>query len=200
MNNAVLYIHGKGGSASESEHYKSLFPDCDVIGLDYKTFTPWETRKEIHAAVGKLKAECDSIILIANSIGTFFSMNAGIDTMIEMAYFISPIVDMEKLILDMMTWANVTEDELMQHGVIHTTFGEDLSWDYLCYVRDHPIQWDCPTAILYGSHDNLTSYDTIKAFAEKHNADLTFMENGEHWFHTEEQMRFLDSWIKGEQK
>ena len=32
-------------------------------------------------------------------------------------------------------------------------------------------------------------------FAKKHNAMLTVMEGGEHWFHTEEQMRFLDEWI-----
>ncbi|MBQ6152156.1 MAG: alpha/beta hydrolase [Ruminococcus sp.] len=195
MKNAVIYIHGKGGSASESEHYKTLFPDCDVIGLDYKTFTPWETGEEIHAAVKKLKTEYDHIILIANSIGAFFAMNAGIDMMIEKAYFISPIVNMEKLIADMMTWANVSEDELKQQGVIHTSFGEDLSWEYLCYVRDHPIRWNCPTAILYGSRDDLTSYDTIRSFAEKHNANLTVIKNGEHWFHTEEQMRFLDDWI-----
>jgi len=25
---------------------------------------------------------------------------------------------------------------------------------------------------------------------------LTIMKNGEHWFHTEEQMQFLDAWIK----
>ena len=200
MKNTVIYIHGKGGSAAESEHYKPLFPCCDVIGLDYKTFSPWKTGKEIHAAVEKLKAEYNSIILIANSIGAFFSMNAEIDSLIEKAYFISPIVDMEKLITDMMTWANVVEDELKQQGVIRTEFGENLSWDYLCYVRDHPIRWNCPTAILYGSRDNMTSYDTIKSFAEKHHADLTVMENGEHWFHTEKQMKFLDSWIKGEQK
>lgn len=48
---AVLYIHGKGGSASESGHYKPLFPGYDVLGLDYKTFTPWETGAEIRAAV-----------------------------------------------------------------------------------------------------------------------------------------------------
>ena len=30
----------------------------------------------------------------------------------EKAYFISPVVDMERLIADMMIWANVTEDEL----------------------------------------------------------------------------------------
>ena len=200
MKNTVIYIHGKGGSAAESEHYTSLFPDYDVIGLDYKNFTPWETGKEIHAAVEKQKTEYDSVILIANSIGAFFSMNAEIDCLIEKALFISPIVDMEKLITDMMTWTNVTEEELESSGVIPTSFGEDLSWEYLCYVRSHPIRWNCPTAVLYGSRDDLTSYETISTFAEKHHADLTVMINGGHWFHTEEQMRFLDEWISQKER
>jgi len=102
MKNAVLYVHGKGGSAAECEHYKPLFPDCKVFGLDYRTFTSWETGAEIRAAVERLKTEYDSIILIANSIGAFFSMNAGIDSLIRKTWFISPIVDMEKLICDMM--------------------------------------------------------------------------------------------------
>lgn len=195
MKNAVIYIHGKGGSSSESEHYKPLFPGCDIIGLDYKTFTPWETGKEIHTVVENLKAEYDNIILIANSIGAFFSMNADIDGLIQRAYFISPVVDMEKLITDMMAWANVTEEDIKSRGIISTSFGEDLSWEYLSYVRDHPVEWNVPTDILYGNRDDLTSYDTISAFSEKHHANLTIMENGEHWFRTEEQMKFLDSWI-----
>ena len=194
--NLVLYIHGKGGSATESEHYKPLFPDSDIVGLDYKTFTPWETGKEIRAAAEDLKLKYENIILIANSIGAFFSMNTGIDKLIEKAYFISPIVDMEKLICDMMMWADVTEDELKERNVIHTGFGEDLSWDYLCYVREHPIRWSAPTKILYGDKDNLTSLETINDFAKKCGARLTVMENGEHWFHTEEQMKFLDDWIR----
>ena len=193
---AVLYIHGKNGSASESEHYKPQFPECEVIGFDYQTFSPWATGAEIRTVVEKLKSEYDSIILIANSIGAFFSMNAGIDSIIKKAYFISPIVDMERLITDMMDWANVTEDKLKEKGMIHTSLGEDLSWDYLCYVREHPVKWSVPTAILYGKNDALTSYETISAFAKKHNAKLTVMENGEHWFHTEEQMQFLDNWIR----
>ena len=196
MKDAVLYIHGKGGSATECEHYRPLFPDHEVFGLDYQTFTPWETGAEIHMAVKKLKAEYENIVLIANSIGAFFSMNARIDAMIERAFFISPIVDMEKLICDMIQWANVTEEELKTKGVIRTGFGEDLSWDYLCYVRNHPAGWDVPTQILYGENDNLTSYETVRAFAEKHNAALTVMEGGEHWFHTEKQMKFLDDWIR----
>ena len=196
MKNLVLYIHGKGGSAAESEHYRPLFPHCDVIGLDYRTFSPWETGAEILGAVTELKDRYESIILIANSIGAFFCMNAGIDGLIDKAYFISPIVDMERLICDMMSWAQVTEEMLKEEGVIATAFGEELSWDYLCYVREYPIRWNVPTEILYGKKDNLTSYETAAAFAMKHYAKLTVMGSGEHWFHTEEQMKFLDEWIK----
>jgi len=193
--NAILYIHGKGGCAMESEHYKLLFPNCEVIGLDYQTFTPRDTGMEIYDAVKELKMRFENVILIANSIGAFFSMNAGIDEMVQKAFFISPIVDMEKLITDMMKWTNVTEQELKSKGIIHTDFGEDLSWEYLNYVRCHPIEWRVPTQILYGSTDNLMSIETITDFANKHQATLTVMEGGEHWFHTDEQMAFLDHWI-----
>ncbi|MBO5627433.1 MAG: alpha/beta hydrolase, partial [Prevotella sp.] len=195
ITSVVVYIHGKDGSATESEHYKLLFPDYEVIGLDYQTFTPWETGKEIRIAVEELKGKYENVILIANSIGAFFSMNAGIDEMIQKAYFISPIVDMEKLITNMMKWANVTEQELESKGIVHTDFGEDLSWKYLCYVKSHPIEWRVPTQILYGSNDHLTSLETITDFANKHQATLIIMKNGEHWFHTEDQMLFLDNWI-----
>ena len=196
MKDVILYIHGKGGSAAESEHYRPLFPGCEVFGLDYQSFTPWETGAEIRTAVEKLKREYKNIILIAGSIGAFFSMNAGIDGMLSKAYFISPIVDMEKLISDMMVWANVSEEELKERGVIRTDFGEELSWEYLCYIREHPIRWSVPTSIIYGNNDNLTSLETVRAFAKQHGAVLTVMENGEHWFHTDEQMQFLDNWIR----
>ena len=129
--------------------------------------------------------------------GAFFSTNVGIDAMIESAWFISPIVDLEKFITNMMRWANVTEEELEARGTIHSSFGEDLSWNYLCYVRSHPIRWTVPTKILYGSRDNLRSLETIHDSAKKHKADLTIINDGEHWFHTEEQMRFMDNWILG---
>ena len=69
---AVLYVHGKGGSAAESKHYKSLFPDGVVKGLDYQAFSPWDTGHEIRAVMMELQEEYDHIILIANSIGAFF--------------------------------------------------------------------------------------------------------------------------------
>ncbi len=194
-NSLILYIHGKGGTAEEAEHYETLFPDCDVIGFDYKAETPWDAKSEFPIAFQNLSADYERIILIANSIGAYFSMCALPQEKIEKAYFISPIVDMQKLIQNMMMWANVTEDELQKKEIIKTTFGETLSWDYLCYVRNHPVCWNVPTEILYGENDNLTDRETITTFANQHNATLTVMKNGEHWFHTSEQMQFLDGWI-----
>lgn len=142
----------------------------------------------------------EEVILIANSIGAFFAMSALGDKNISKAYLFSPIVDMEKLITDMIMWANVTEDELQSKKEIPTAFGETLSWEYLCYVRNNPIEWHTPTHILYGEKDNLTSIDTISKFAEKIGASLTVMKDGEHWFHTDEQMHFLDNWIESSVK
>ena len=63
------------------------------------------------------------------------------------------------------------------------------------YVREKPIEWRVPTKILYGSNDNLTSLDTMREFAQRICAPLTVMDGGEHWFHTAEQMAFLDKWM-----
>jgi hypothetical protein len=115
---------------------------------------------------------------------------------IKKAFLISPILDVEKLILDMLMWMGATESELKEKQIIHTEFGEDLSWKYLTYVREHPIKWKVVTEILYGGTDNLVARETVDGFVAIHNAGLTVMEAGEHWFHTKEQLDFLDAWMK----
>ena len=196
MKNLIIYVHGKGGSAGEAEYYKSLFPKDEVIGFDYRSQTPWEAKKEFSAFFAVQRSQCEHLTLVANSIGAFFALSSLDETLVDRAYLISPVVDMEALICNMMQWANVTEQELAEQREIATDFGETLSWEYLCYVRKHPIIWNVPTGILYGEHDNLTSIETVSAFVKQHRAELTVMPDGEHWFHTEEQMQFLNHWIR----
>ena len=195
MKQLVIYIHGKGGSADEAKHYRRLFPRCDVVGLEYTAKSPWEAKEEFPPLFDRLSSGYSSVTLIANSIGAYFAMSALSKKNINEALFISPIVDMEKLILNMMARAGVTESELEEKKEIKTDTPETLSWEYLSYVREHTIKWTIPTRILYGGKDNLTAWETISDFAEETGASLTVMEDGEHWFHTERQMKFLDYWI-----
>lgn len=195
MEKAILYVHGKGGSSEEANRYKDICTGCDIYGLDYQGNSPWDTKEEFIQSYLKLKSKYNEVYILANSIGAFFTMHALQNENVSKAYFISPILNMEKLILDMMIWSNVSEKELKERKIIPTSFGENLSYDYLEYVRKNPIKWNTPTEILYAGKDNLTSLETVNEFIKTHNANLTIMENGEHWFHTQEQLKFLDKWL-----
>ena len=197
MKNAVIYVHGKDGSANEANHYKQFFnEDYEVIGFDYKSKFPWQAKEEFQKYFDFVVIKYNDILLIGNSIGAYFSMISLSEKQIKKAMFISPIVDMENVILNMMKWENVSEEELEVKKIINTSFGESLLWEYLSYVRKNSIIWDIPTSILYGEKDDITSLKAMNNFANKINADLTILENGEHWFHTEEQISFLDSWFE----
>ena len=192
----AVYLHGKGGNAREAEHYRALLPGWRVTGLDYRAQTPWEAREEFLAYFKAARRDGTKVLVIANSIGAFFAMQALDETRVDRALFVSPVVDMERLIETMMAGEGITDPELRQRGEIKTEFGETLSWRYLQDVRQHPIRWRVPTAILYGSGDALMPRETVEAFARRTGAVLTVMEGGEHWFHTKAQMQFLDAWVR----
>ena len=196
MKNVVIYIHGKYGTVEEAEYYKKFLNEADIIGFEYTSEYPWDFQKEFSNFIDNIYIKYKKISIIANSIGAYFTMLSLTNKNIEKAFFISPIVDMEKLITDMMFLENITEEELYKKKKIKTSFGETVSWDYLTFARKNPIEWNIPTYILYGENDDLTSYETILNFTNKSKANLTIMKGGEHWFHTDEQIEFLNNWIK----
>ena len=196
MKRAILYIHGKGGSAGEANRFRAVCPGFDVLGVDYLGEFPWEAAPQIAAAYDEARRQYDHIVLLANSIGAYFAMLALQGRAPDRALFVSPVLDMEWLILDMMGRAEVSEQTLRERGEIPTDFGETLSWEYLSYVREHPIAWQAPTEILYAGGDHLVSRQSVERFAAEHGAGLTVLEDGEHWFHTKAQLAFLDGWVK----
>lgn len=196
LKKAIIYVHGKGGSYLEAERYKQSCVGFDIVGVDYDKYLPWDVDVKIKAVYDNLAKEYEHISILANSIGAYFAMHTLQNCAVEKALFISPILNMEKLIQDMMQWAHVTEKELCEKGEIPTDFGETLSWEYLSFVRKNPIEWDIPTEILYAEKDNLTSRATVDAFIAGHAANLTVFKNGEHWFHTDEQIAFLNKWMR----
>ncbi len=87
MKNIVIYVHGKGGSAEEAEHYRKLFPEAEVIGFDYRATVPWEAKEEFPQFFAEQRKRCDNLTLVANSIGAFFSMSSLDEALIEQGLF-----------------------------------------------------------------------------------------------------------------
>ena len=207
----VLYIHGKMGRKEEAARIAEIVcpKGYQVLGIDLpghgertgemERFVPWKVVPELQAVYANTQKRWKKISLYANSIGAYFSLLALRDAKLEKSLFVSPILDMEKLIRDMMCWAGVTQEQLKEAGEIPTAFGETLSWSYLTYAAEHRItEWDSPTAILYAGHDHLTARETVDDFAKRFGCTVTVMENGEHWFHSEEQLAVLDAWLRKE--
>lgn len=201
-----LFIHGKCGCKEEGAAFAEVAcpKGWQVLAIDLPEhgerkgetgLDPWHVVPELRGVMENLRQRGECVRLRANSIGAWFSMLAFADMPPEKALFVSPVLDMEKLIRSMMLWAGVDEERLEREGEIPTNFGETLSWRYLQYAKTHPIlQWGAETAILYAGQDNLTTRNTVDAFVRRFDCGLAVMENGEHWFHTPEQLAVLRSW------
>lgn len=202
-----LFLHGQGGSKEEAGAFAEIackkgwqtlsidLPEHGERSLETDAFYPWRIVPELQRVMEYAKAEWNQVALRANSIGAWFSLLSFAENPPIRSLFVSPILDMEKLIENMMKWAGVTEDQLQREGVIPTNFGQKLSWEYLSYVREHPVR-RCPseTFLLYAHGDNLTERAVVDAFTERFGCDLSVMEHGEHWFHTPEQLEVLHQW------
>lgn len=142
------------------------------------------------------KYNYDEINIWACSMGAYFSLLAYKDENIKQSVFLSPVVDMKVIIDNMMLWSNTTEAKLREEQEIKTEFGQTLYWDYYLYVKENPITiWNKSTSILYGSKDNMQDENIIENFVKKFDCKLSILENGEHYFHTEEQLNYYKKWL-----
>jgi len=162
--------------------------------------TPCKVQHCVHdlKEIGKYAQEhWDQVSLFACSMGAYFSLLTYRDIGLKTALFLSPVVDMERIIRNMMMWFQVSPERLEKEGTIDTPVGQKLYWDYFCYVLDHPVnRWDVDTRILYGAQDNLVEFDTISNFIEKFPCTLEIMDEGEHYFHTVDQLHRFRVWLQ----
>ena len=202
-----LFLHGQSGHKEEGERFAQIAnpKGWQVVAIDLpqhgqrqggaEPFLPWVVVPELEQVWQELQGRWKRIALRANSIGAWLAMLALAGKPVDTCLFVSPVVDMENLIQTMMTWAGVTEERLEREREIPTDFGQTLSWDYLKYVRQHPIHaLRAHTNILYGDQDNLVPQPVVECFARAEGAHLTVYPGGEHWFHTPEQMKVMGTW------
>ncbi|MDL2288230.1 alpha/beta hydrolase [Oscillospiraceae bacterium OttesenSCG-928-F05] len=152
---------------------------------------------ELRSVLIYVRTLAPDISLFGCSLGVYLSLAAYGGEVFRHALFLSPVVDMRRLIENMMSWFDVTPALLEAEGEIPTPMGKTLYWDYYRYVRDHPVdKWPIPTAILCGERDGVSEYDRVSAFASRFGAELTVMKDGEHFFHTDAQLAFFRRWLR----
>jgi len=178
--------------------YQALSFDLPMHGEraneDYAC-NPWNCISDLTAVFEFARALASDISTFACSMGAYFSLLAYHNFDIKQCLFLSPVVNMERVIQNMMQGFQVSEERLEKERQIPLPIGQILDWDYYSYVRENPIcDWRIPTAILYGSADDVTEWNEIAAFSAKNEASVTVLDHGEHYFHTEEQLRAFDAW------
>ena len=199
-----LFVHGQFGCKEEALPFAEIVaPDAQVLSIDLpnhgtrqnrnEEFAPWTVAPELTRVMAYARAHWRTINVRATSIGAYFARLAFAAP--EKALFVSPIVDMERLICDRICAAGITEQILRERGMYPAREGDMLSWDYLCWVRAHPAKdWYCPQYILYGEDDSMTDLATIRTYTAQSGAELIIVPQGEHWFHTPEQLAVMADW------
>lgn len=204
-----LYVHGQHSCKEAAESFAEVVngKGWQVLAMDLpehgerkseeNAFYAWNVVPELRVLLKYARERWGHVSLRANSIGAYFSMMSYQGEHFENVQLVSPILDMQKLCEDMMNWAGVSSAELEEKKFIKTDFGQTLCWQEYCYAKDYPVKiWNSGTVILYGSEDNLTTLDTVKSFCERFRCGLTIMKDGEHWFHTPEQLGVLRTWTE----
>lgn len=205
-NRVYVHVHGKMSrkeyaesfaAIAETKGYQTLSFDLPEHGerTDSKRCDVWDGVSDLRTISDYAFANWERVSLYACSIGAYFSLNAYNTMPFEKALFQSPIVDMERLVKNMMLWSGVTEAELESKKEIPSPV-DTLRWDYYQYIISHPItQWNIPTAILYGGKDNLQPEESVRAFAEKFGCSLTVSENSEHPFMAQSDALIVENWL-----
>lgn len=205
-NKVYVHVHGKMSRKEYAESFAAIAETkgCQTLSFDLpehgertdsKRCDVWDGISDLRTISDYAFANWERVSLYACSIGAYFSLNAYNTMPFEKALFQSPIVDMERLVKNMMLWSGVTEAELESKKEIPSPV-DTLRWDYYQYIISHPItQWNIPTAILYGGKDNLQPEESVRAFAEKFGCSLTVSENSEHPFMAQSDALIVENWL-----
>jgi hypothetical protein len=208
-NNVYIFVHGNNSQKEEAESFADIAIKKGYQVISFDLPEHGERRDNTYKCtvqngvydlkiIGKFARDhWKKISLYACSIGSYFSMLAYKDLPLSNCLFLSPILDMEIFIKNIMKWSKVDEDMLKERQEIPTSFGETLSWEYYSYVKAHPVRkWTTPTYILYGTNDKLTERDTVDKFINRFKCSLEVFPGGDHYFHSKEQLEILMKWIE----
>ena len=193
----VVYLHGVLGSAEEARTF-SYINKYDVVGLKYEDGAPWVVGPFIKKKFDELAKPFKQVIVIANSMGAFYTYSYLDQSKIKQAFFISPLASMKSIIKWRMDKEGVSEKELKHEKYIKLDNGHEFDYNfYKKYVLENYVEkWDVLTEILYAENDEVIKREDVQKFVELHpNTKLTIKQNSQHYLHTPEELEFIKNWI-----
>ncbi len=173
-----LFVHGQGGNKEEAIPFAEIAvpKGYQVIGIDLPVMDqPWIILAMLNEVKEYLYQNYDSVCIRANSIGAWFSLLSFQDKVIDQALFVSPILNMRVFIEGMQE----KDDTYYDWGINHTI-----------------EQWTADTFILRPKIDLVVNDKVYDSFLSKFECQVQEVENGEHWFHTPEQLLAMQQWEK----
>ncbi|MGL5677866.1 MAG: alpha/beta hydrolase [Cellulosilyticaceae bacterium] len=208
-----LFVAVHGNMSSKEDTVIALLAE-EVVPMGYQVLSfdlPEHGERQMESTLCKVETcikELQQVMAFANeratdisvfgcSMGAYFSLLAYGEVDLKKSLFLSPVVNMLGIIEGMMANCGITEIMLEEQQEIDTPMGMKLYWDYYSYVKAHPItKWDVPTAILYGSKDELCAYEDVQAFAHRAQGRLQIVEDAAHYFHTPEELDVYRKWLQ----
>ena len=162
---------------------------------DDKAFNPIEASPEVRMFAQLAHSQSTEIGLRAHSIRAYFSLCDTSAGTFERVWLVSPLLDLEYYIWDMMAEYSVTDEQLEAQTVIDTPRGV-LDWPYLRFVEEHPAKLDTPIWIIRGDQDEVVPLGALSRFVGAPGVELVQVEGGKHFLGRPPYLDTLVAWFE----
>ena len=162
---------------------------------DDKVFNAMVTSPEVRAFAQLARSQSTEVGLLASSIGAYFSLCDTPTGTFERAWLVSPLIDLEYYIRDVMAEYSVTDEQLEAETVIDTPRAV-LEWPYLRFVEEHPARLDIPSWTIRGDQDEVVPLDALSRFVSAPGVELVQIEGGQHFLGQPPHLETVVAWFK----
>ena len=162
---------------------------------DDKAFTHMDASPEVRAFARLARSQSTEVSLLANSIGAYFSLCDTPAGTFERAWMVSPLLDLEYYIRDIMAEYSVTDEQLEAQTVIDTPRGV-LERSYLRFVEEHPARLNAPSWIIRGDQDEVVPLNALSRFVGAPGVELVQVEGGQHFLGQPPHLDTVVAWFE----
>ena len=205
---AVIGVHGQLGDkrdpvlarcaeviASHGDHLLTFDLPAHGERRDGTAFTAKAASGEVRDFVQLAREEANKISLLAISVGAYAALCDTPSGTFERAWLVSPLLDLERYVRDVMSTYSVTDERLEAKTVINTPRAS-LSWPDLCFLTEHPVRLDMPSWTIRGSRDDVVPMEALSRFLSAPGAELVEIAGGPHFLGEPPYLDTVASWFE----